>query len=155
MINGFGYALFGVPSKDLESTWRNDVSTAPPSLQGQLPLLYDPYHNHSMESNLEANPLAKDVTIRKFSRTRLYTPGKILHITYKKKTKQERKTGTGGPTFEMRWAGIDEFTDLKIEPRMLLDHLPENVEKVLDTVLSEQRIDISDIEYRRNGISVI
>uniref|UniRef100_A0A1B6E9M6 sn-1-specific diacylglycerol lipase n=1 Tax=Clastoptera arizonana TaxID=38151 RepID=A0A1B6E9M6_9HEMI len=24
MVNGFGYALFGVPSRDLEATWRND-----------------------------------------------------------------------------------------------------------------------------------
>lgn len=26
-LNGFGYALFGVPSRDLESTWRNDRPT--------------------------------------------------------------------------------------------------------------------------------
>lgn len=23
MLNGFGYALFGVPTRDLESTWRD------------------------------------------------------------------------------------------------------------------------------------
>lgn len=61
--------------------------------------------------------------------------------------------GTGGPTFEMRWAAAEEFTELKVEPRMLLDHLPENLEKVVDTVLSEQRTDISD--FRRNRISII
>lgn len=155
MINGFGYALFGVPSRDLESTWRTDMSTAPPSVQGQLPLLYDPYHTHSLDTNPEANLLAKDVTLRRFSRTRLYTAGRILHITHRKKTKQERKLGTGGPSFEMRWATAEEFTELKVEPRMILDHLPENVEKVLETVINEQRIDISDMDYRRNRISII
>lgn len=155
MINGFGYALFGIPSRDLESTWRNDMSTTAPSLQGQLPLLYDPYHIHSIDANPEANLLAKDVTLRRFSRTRLFTAGRILHITYRKKTKQERKTGTGGPTFEMKWAVPEDFTEIKVEPRMLLDHLPENLEKVIDTVLGEQRIDISDINYRRNKISLI
>lgn len=131
------------------------MSTAPSSVQGQLPLLYDPYHTHIIDSNPEANLLAKDVTLRRFSRARLFPAGRILHITRRKKTKQERKTGTGGPTYEMRWATAEEFMEIKVEPRMLLDHLPENVEKVLDTVLSEQTIDISDFDYRRNRISVI
>lgn len=36
-MNGFGYALFGVPPADLETTWRNetDVST----IEGASPLL--------------------------------------------------------------------------------------------------------------------
>jgi len=118
---------------------------------GQLPLLFDPTHTH----DVEANPLAQDVTLRRFSRARLYTAGRILHITHRKKTKQERKTGTGGPSFEMRWAAAEEFQELKVEPRMLLDHLPENVHKTLETILSEQRVDISDIDYRHHGISLI
>lgn len=37
MLNGFGYALFGVPDRDLHRTWRsgNTINSIP----GQLPLL--------------------------------------------------------------------------------------------------------------------
>lgn len=56
-----------------------------------------------------------------------------------------RKAGTGGPSYEMRWATAEDFTELKVMPRMLLDHLPENVYKTLDTILREQRDDVSDI----------
>lgn len=56
-----------------------------------------------------------------------------------------RKAGTGGPSYEMRWATAEDFTELKVMPRMLLDHLPENVYKTLDTILREQRDDVSEI----------
>lgn len=45
----------------------------------------------------------------------------------------------------MRWATAEDFMELKVMPRMLLDHLPENVYKTLDTVLREQRDDVSEI----------
>jgi sn1-specific diacylglycerol lipase len=35
LLNGFGYALFGVPSGDLETTWRDEIATVP----GRSPLL--------------------------------------------------------------------------------------------------------------------
>lgn len=35
LLNGFGYALFGVPASDLESVWRDDTVTPP----GKSPLL--------------------------------------------------------------------------------------------------------------------
>lgn len=87
--------------------------------------------------------MARDVTMRRFSGTRLYTAGRILHIAHRKKTKAQRKAGTGGPTFEMRWATAEDFMELKVMPRMLLDHLPENVYKTLDIILREQRNNIS------------
>jgi sn1-specific diacylglycerol lipase len=38
----------------------------------------------------------------------------------------------------MRWAVAEDFMQLAVMPRMILDHLPENVDKVLDTILQEQ-----------------
>ena len=54
----------------------------------------------------------------------------------------------------MRWAPAEDFTELKIEPMMLLDHLPENVYKTIDTVLSEQVQEIGGpiLTYRRGII---
>jgi hypothetical protein len=40
MLNGFGYAMFGVPTRDLETTWKSEC-TAPPA-PGHLPLLFKP-----------------------------------------------------------------------------------------------------------------
>ncbi|EFA10154.1 diacylglycerol lipase-beta [Tribolium castaneum] len=139
LLNGFGYALFGVPSRDLETTWRDEMATAP----GRSPLL-----NRSIPTvaaSTEAALLSRDICVRRFSKTRLFTAGRILHIVSRKKTKAERKAGTGGPSYEMRWATAEDFMELKVMPRMLLDHLPENVYKTLDTVLREQRDDVSEI----------
>lgn len=140
ILNGCGYALFGVPSRDLESTWRkSQVITSTPRPRAQ----------HG-----DCSLLAKDIKDRRFSRTRLYTAGRILHITHRKKSKDDRKAGRGGPTYEMRWAPAEDFTELKIEPRMLLDHLPENVYKTIDTVLNEQVQEIGGpiLTYRRGII---
>lgn len=53
----------------------------------------------------------------------------------------------------MRWAQAEDFTELKIEPRMLLDHLPENVYETIDTVLNEQVQEIGGpIHTYRRGI---
>jgi sn1-specific diacylglycerol lipase len=39
----------------------------------------------------------------------------------------------------LRWAAAEDFMQLSVMPRMILDHLPENVDKVLDTILQEQQ----------------
>lgn len=50
-----------------------------------------------------------------------------------------RKSNTGGPTYEMRWATAEDFAELKVMPRMLLDHFPDNIYKTLTTVLEQQK----------------
>ncbi|KOB77938.1 putative neural stem cell-derived dendrite regulator [Operophtera brumata] len=84
MLNGFGYALFGVPARDLESTWRR-----PEDLEA----------NHSDDST--------DALLVQSVST-------------------------------MRWACPEDFMELQVMPRMLLDHLPENVHHTLETVLYER-----------------
>lgn len=141
ILNGCGYALFGVPSGDLESTWRDDLVS---SSSGRSPLL-NRETIPTIAATTEVGLLSRDISQRRFSQIRLYTAGRILHIVNRKKTKAERKAGTGGPSFEMRWAVAEDFMELKIMPRMLLDHLPENVYKTLDTILKEQKDNISEI----------
>lgn len=55
-----------------------------------------------------------------------------------------RKSGTNSNeyNYEMRWAVPEDFKELRVMPRMLLDHLPENVLNTLDNVLGEQRTEI-------------
>ncbi|XP_025832678.1 sn1-specific diacylglycerol lipase beta [Agrilus planipennis] len=142
LLNGCGYALFGVPPCDLESTWKKDLSSPP----GRSPLL-EPKEIHTITSSEEAGILTRDISQRRFSKTRLYTAGRILHIVNRKKTKTERKNGTGGPSYEMRWATAEDFMELKVMPRMLYDHLPHNVYNTLDTILREQRDDISEVTH--------
>lgn len=47
-----------------------------------------------------------------------------------------------GDDFEMRWATPEDFNEMRIMPRMLLDHLPENVMKTIDAVLDCQQTEI-------------
>ncbi|EAT48404.1 AAEL000558-PA [Aedes aegypti] len=136
MLNGFGYALFGVPSRDLETTW-HDVTEITKKAAGQSPLLGE--RPIQTVATAEGGLLSSEISKRRFAKTRLYTGGRILHIVRRKKTELEKKTNTGGPTFEMRWATAEDFTELKVMPRMLLDHLPDNVFRTLTKILEEQK----------------
>ncbi|KAL3268783.1 hypothetical protein HHI36_007881 [Cryptolaemus montrouzieri] len=139
LLNGFGYALFGVPPGDLESTWRDETTN--PSRSPLLGYQFIP----TVAASTEAALLSRNISVRRFSKTRLFTAGRILHIVNRKKTKTERKTGKGGPSYEMRWATAEDFMELKVMPRMLMDHLPHNVFKTIDTVLNEQKEAKNDV----------
>jgi sn1-specific diacylglycerol lipase len=39
----------------------------------------------------------------------------------------------------MRWATAEDFTELKVMPRMLLDHFPDNIHKTLTKILEDQK----------------
>ncbi|KAL4091877.1 hypothetical protein QTP88_026489 [Uroleucon formosanum] len=169
-LNGFGYALFGVPSRDLESTWRHRTTSEmrnSPLLSMHSPVLSmitqndgfptDSISNHHLvpttssypnDQIISISPTYNELTVRRYSKIRLYTPGHILHITKKKKSKEQKKadkksgTNSNEYNYEMRWATPEDFKELRIMPRMLLDHLPENVLKTIDNVLEEQRTEI-------------
>lgn len=47
MLNGFGYAIFGIPARDLESTWKGDIP--PAGTPGQLPLLLNSPQTPALE----------------------------------------------------------------------------------------------------------
>ncbi|XP_046681040.1 diacylglycerol lipase-beta-like isoform X1 [Homalodisca vitripennis] len=183
IVNGFGYALFGVPSKHLNTTWRDDRPTPHHSVllpaPNAVPYMFAPSTANSIEvfsSSLRQNCKETDpnysknkvqeiphfwktreVATRKYTNVSLYPAGNILHIVHKKKSKEEKsrwhclqlscckkKRRADEKTYEMRWLSPDSFDELRVMPRMLLDHLPENVYKVLTTILDEQETEIED-----------
>lgn len=84
MLNGFGYTMFNIPSRDLETTWR-EVS----DLSAQH---FEAAHSSSDvdKGNAEAALVSKEISSRRFAKTRLYTGGRILHIIRRKKTEMEK-----------------------------------------------------------------
>lgn len=50
-----------------------------------------------------------------------------------------RKSTNAAKVFEMRWATPEEFTEMKVMPRMLLDHFPDNILNTLSTLLEQQK----------------
>lgn len=81
MLNGFGYTLFSIPSRDLETTWR-DVSEL--SVQQSMP------PSNVDQINAESALVSRDVSLRRFAKSRLYTGGRILHVIRRKKTEMEK-----------------------------------------------------------------
>lgn len=58
---------------------------------------------------------------------------KIIFFTNSNKpSKKDRQ-------YEMRWAQPEDFMELSVMPRMLLDHLPENLEKAMASLLEQQK----------------
>lgn len=135
VLNGLGYILFGVPERDLNKTWANCNVTSTGS--GQLPLLLQPQPAAQPENKV----LERDISKRRFSKVKLFNAGKILHLVRCKPEKSEGKSKKQiekERKYEMRWAQAEEFTELTVMPRMLLDHLPENIERALTTILEQQ-----------------
>lgn len=81
MLNGFGYTLFTIPSRDLETTWR-DVSEL--SVQQSMP------SSVADQINAESALVSKEISLRRFAKSRLYTGGRILHVIRRKKTEMEK-----------------------------------------------------------------
>lgn len=142
LLNGFGYALFGVPSRDLESTWRDETLNSAPSRSPLLGYQFIP----TVAASTEAALLSSNVSVRRFSKIRLFTAGRILHIVRKKvKSENKKASKKGNPTYEMRWATAEDFTELKVMPRMLTDHFPDNVYDVIEAVIKAQKAEPKEI----------
>lgn len=45
----------------------------------------------------------------------------------------------------MRWATAEDFTELKVMPRMFLDHLPDNVFRALTTIMEDQKSAVAPV----------
>lgn len=84
LLNGFGYALFGIPSRDLETTWHDVTEFNEPQT-----LITDPSFSHELVHS-ETAVFAREVSKRRFAKTRLFTGGRILHIVRRKKTELEK-----------------------------------------------------------------
>lgn len=67
-------------------------------------------------------------------RTRLHIAGRILHIA-RRKNEADKKSGS----FEMRWAAPEDFLEIKVMPRMMLDHFPNNINYAFTKILKEQK----------------
>jgi sn1-specific diacylglycerol lipase len=85
MLNGFGYTMFNIPSRDLETTWREV-----PESTSQHSHTKDVNSLEIDEINAEAALVSREITSRRFAKSRLYTGGKILHIIRRKKTEIEK-----------------------------------------------------------------
>lgn len=84
MLNGFGYTMFNIPSRDLETTWRevSDLIVQQTDVATSM--------SDSDQINAEEALVSSEISSRRFAKTRLYTGGKILHIIRRKKTEMEK-----------------------------------------------------------------
>lgn len=48
----------------------------------------------------------------------------------------------------MKWCQAEEFQVFRVMPRMVLDHLPDNVFKCLTTILEEQKVQDSKVSLQ-------
>ncbi|XP_060810723.1 diacylglycerol lipase-beta [Amyelois transitella] len=112
LLKGFGYLFRNIPDHDLDAAWKSP-------------------------NNLESMLLDSPVMPRAFTESdRLYNAGRILHIA---KNKSTGKSSKSEPKYMMAWTSPEEFRDIVIMPRMLMDHMPENVHHAIKTILEENR----------------
>lgn len=52
-----------------------------------------------------------------------------------------------GPRYEYRWADREEFSEIKVTPKMMHDHYPDNVYAAL--------CDVASVNPRTNYYSVV
>ncbi|CRL00123.1 CLUMA_CG013403, isoform A [Clunio marinus] len=130
--NGFTYAVLGIPSKDLEKSWHEVTET--PHQSNYSSILLDP----QSVATISHHAFGGNPTVQK-PRQKLYIAGRILHIVRKKKEHLDRKSKQNA--YEMKWAEPEDFHEMKIMPRMMFDHFPHNILKVLTTILKDRKSD--------------
>ncbi|ODM93660.1 Sn1-specific diacylglycerol lipase beta [Orchesella cincta] len=70
------------------------------------------------------------------TRCRMFVPGKIMHVTERPIFESRPDLRGDGPRYEHRWASREEFSDIKVTPKMMHDHYPDNVYAALDDIAS-------------------
>ncbi|CAG9783833.1 unnamed protein product [Diatraea saccharalis] len=108
LLKGLRYMLFTIPDEDLETIWKS-----PDNIEAQL-----------------IGPTRLTRTIS-YELERLHIAGRILHIVPCK------RSGRKEPRYKVGWAKMEDFNELVVMPRMLLDHMPENVLEPIKIVLDE------------------
>lgn len=133
IMKGIIYSFLGIPTKDLEKPWYDvneiaQISSHSSTLLDSQVVATISHHCFGGNPTLQA------------PRRKLYIAGRILHIVRKKKSEIEKGSISLSP-YEMRWAMPEDFNDMKVMPRMMLDHWPHNIMKVLTKILKERNSD--------------
>lgn len=131
LLRGCWYELFGGSPEDLPTELDGGDLTQP--LLGEHSLLVhgSPAYSFSSESPLESPTKYPP----------LYPPGRIIHL---------EEEGTSGSCscspaarYTVRWAHESEFSRILIGPKMLTDHMPDILMRVLDHVVSDRAACVS------------
>ncbi|CAL8110760.1 unnamed protein product [Orchesella dallaii] len=99
--------------------------------------LHDPsqdqpnYHTYVSLAEVSHQMQRESVT-----RCRMFVPGKIMHVTERPIFESRPDLRGDGPRYEHRWASRDEFSEIKVTPKMMHDHYPDNVYAALDDIAS-------------------
>uniref|UniRef100_A0A8D8WTA5 sn-1-specific diacylglycerol lipase n=2 Tax=Cacopsylla melanoneura TaxID=428564 RepID=A0A8D8WTA5_9HEMI len=174
-LNGLGYVLFGVPAAHLESIWKDQkkVKSSSTSVKlvnrctqttingspderskdnlsnggtDELSVVIQVYPELMGESPAENIPTV-EISSRRFPQETLYTGGKVMWITKRKKEKTN-KTDVREKLYDTRWAScVSEFNDITVSSGMLFDHLPEQVYDAMNLVLEHQGTRIEKERY--------
>lgn len=60
-----------------------------------------------------------------------------MHIIRKKKTELEKKSHPK-LMYEMKWAQAEDFCEMKVMPRMFLDHFPHHIFETVTNILNDK-----------------
>ncbi|KAL1450000.1 hypothetical protein WDU94_002463 [Cyamophila willieti] len=88
-----------------------------------------------------------EIAPRRFPQERLYTGGRVMCITKRKKEKTN-KTDVREKVYETRWAScVRDFNEITVSRGMLLDHLPEQVYEAINVILEQQGTRVEKERY--------
>ncbi|XP_031776610.1 sn1-specific diacylglycerol lipase alpha isoform X3 [Nasonia vitripennis] len=66
----------------------------------------------------------------------LYPPGRIIHVVRHHPNKGEQMLRKREPVYQALWAGPCDFDEVLISPVMIQDHMPDNMLKALNKVIT-------------------
>lgn len=69
----------------------------------------------------------------------LFPPGRILHVVRHHPNKRQRWMRTPKPVYQAVWRDNEDFDEVLISPCMIQDHMPDQVLKALEKVLSHSK----------------
>ncbi|KAK2160528.1 hypothetical protein LSH36_131g02023 [Paralvinella palmiformis] len=106
------------------------VSTEGTSLMRESPP--QTYTEERKENDPEGFPESSEHCTLKVE-SPLYMPGHVLYI----EEKQLPRGCCGVPTYQAAWARVEVFDEIIVNPRMILDHMPDVVSKALNQLSND------------------
>lgn len=136
IARGCWSCLFGASSAMLENFDNSSQASTP---NQNLPLLGTPTsplpHTYESLSDVGRRLNRQNLSSSKLASFPKRLPGRILHIV--EKSPLESRPDMLDTQYEVRWAHQEDFRELTVTPRMVVDHLPDTVINTLRRLVQQ------------------
>ncbi|CAG7837277.1 unnamed protein product [Allacma fusca] len=134
LVGGCFYVLMGGSPNLVYGDTREETQRTTSSDTNLLASAIEPPNYHTYVSLAEVSHRRQRESV---TNCPMFPPGRILHVT-ERPIFASRPDLIDGPRYQYRWAHRSEFCEVKVTPKMMMDHYPDNVYRALRDIANAE-----------------